>query len=132
MALVNEHKLTGVHPDLIRVVEHATLVIPFDVYVVEGVRTIERQKKLVAIGASKTLNSRHLTGHAVDLAPMVDVDGDGKPELRWDWPLIRQIAAQMKKSAEALCIPLEWGGDWFTFKDGPHYQLPWKKFPLVR
>jgi peptidoglycan L-alanyl-D-glutamate endopeptidase CwlK len=85
-------RLAGAHPDLVRVVERARLTIPF--IVVEGLRSRERQERLVAIGASRTLNSRHLTGHAVDLAYWLD-DGDGAPEageVRWDWPLARKIA----------------------------------------
>lgn len=131
MAILHRDRLTAVHKDLCSVVDRAAELLDFDIVVTEGLRTIERQKKLVQLGASKTMNSRHLTGHAVDLAPFVDVDGDGKKELRWDWPLHRKIAEAMKKSAESFRIPLEWGGDWLTFKDGPHFQLPWKKYPIV-
>ena len=80
----DRQRLAGVHADLLRVVERARLAIPF--IVVEGLRTRERQARLVAIGASRTMNSRHLTGHAVDLAYWLD-DGDGAPEggeIRWD------------------------------------------------
>ncbi|MGL4280515.1 MAG: M15 family metallopeptidase, partial [Albidovulum sp.] len=81
-----------------------------------------------AAGASKTLKSRHIPGtggfsHAVDLAAVVG----GK--LRWDWPLYHRLAFAMKQSAHELGIPLEWGGDWKSFKDGPHFQLPWSKYP---
>jgi peptidoglycan L-alanyl-D-glutamate endopeptidase CwlK len=91
--------------------------------VTEGIRTKERQAQLVKSGASTTLNSRHLTGHAVDLA--VRVDGT----IRWDWPLYYKLGAQVKEAARIEGIPIEWGGDWLKFKDGPHFQLPWSKYP---
>ena len=116
-------RLQGVHPDLVKVVHRAIELSTVDFTVLEGLRTLERQKALVAAGASKTMNSRHLTGHAVDLGAWVD------GQVRWDWPLYHQIAAAMKAAAKELAIPLEWGGDWRTFKDGPHYQLPWKEYP---
>jgi peptidoglycan L-alanyl-D-glutamate endopeptidase CwlK len=99
--------------------------------VVEGMRSRERQERLVAIGASQTLNSRHLTGHAVDLAYWLD-DGDGAPEageVRWDWPLARKIAAAMKAAATEEGVVLVWGGDWKTFRDGPHFELSRTRYP---
>ena len=115
--------MTGVHTDLVRLVEHAIGISTVDFLVLEGLRTPERQQELLAAGASRTLRSRHLTGHAVDLGALV------KGELRWDWPLYHQIAAAMKNAAQQLNVPVEWGGDWRTFKDGPHFQLPWKEYP---
>jgi len=64
-------KLAGVHPDLVRVVERAIELTEIDFVVTEGLRTVERQKQLVAAGASATMNSRHITGHAVDVAALV-------------------------------------------------------------
>lgn len=96
--------------------------------VIEGLRTLERQKELLAAKATQTLKSRHLRTtsgvcHAVDLGVMV------AGELRWDWPLYTLLAKDMKQVALELAVPLEWGGDWKSFKDGPHYQLPWKEYP---
>lgn len=122
--------LQGVHPDLVAVVKRAIELTEVDFTVLEGLRSHERQVKLVASGASKTLNSRHLTGHAVDLGAIIDFDGDGKTELRWDWPLYHKIAAAVKQAAKELGIPIEWGGDWTGFPDGPHFQLPWASYPL--
>lgn len=116
-------RLRGVHQDLVRVVERAIEVTSVDFTVLEGVRTQERQKKLFESGASKTLKSRHLTGHAVDLGAWLD------GEVRWDWPLYDRIAAAMKRAAADLEVPIEWGGDWTSFRDGPHFQLPWGKYP---
>ena len=116
-------RLEGVHPDLVRIVKTAAAMSNLDFTVLEGVRTLERQRQLVAEGASKTLKSRHLTGHAVDLAPMIG----GK--VSWDWPLYNRLAKIVKAAAAAEKVPLQWGGDWRTFKDGPHWELPWKSYP---
>lgn len=116
-------KLEGVHPDLVAVVRRAIEVTTVDFTVLEGLRTSDHQRELVSRGASRTLKSRHLTGHAVDLGAWV------AGEVRWDWPLYHKIAAAMKEAAAELEIPIEWGGDWTTFKDGPHFQLPWEKYP---
>lgn len=118
-------RLEGVHEDLVSIVKRAFDMSPNEFIVTEGLRTLERQKQLLAAGASQTLRSRHLTGHAVDLAVKV---GD---EVRWDWPLYRALAVVMKDAANQLDIPLEWGGDWKSLVDGPHYQLPWKEYPIT-
>lgn len=116
-------RLEGVHPDLVRVVKKAAILSSIDFTVLEGLRTLARQKELVGKGASTTMKSRHLTGHAVDLAPMID------GEVRWDWPLYHKLSPIIKAVALAENVPIEWGGDWKTFKDGPHWQLPWKGYP---
>lgn len=116
-------RLQGVHPDLVKVMHRAIAASPIDFTVLEGLRSLEQQKKYMASGATRTMNSRHLTGHAVDIAPFID----GK--IRWDWPLYHQIAPIVKKAAAELKIPITWGGDWRTFKDGPHWELPWKEYP---
>ena len=118
----SKDRLAGVHPDLVRVVEEASAHgAPFEV--IEGRRSLERQVELVSEGHSRTMRSRHLTGHAVDLAVIID------GVARWDWPSYRMLAAVMKASARTLGVPLEWGGDWTSFKDGPHFQLPWSEYP---
>ena len=116
-------RLEGVHPDLVRVVKKAAALSSLDFTVLEGLRTEARQKQLMDLGATKTMNSRHLTGHAVDLAPMVG------GTVRWDWPLYHQLAVIVKEAAKAENVPIQWGGDWRTFKDGPHWELPWKAYP---
>ena len=116
-------RLDGVHPDLVRVVKLAIELTEVDFGVTEGTRTIEKQREYVARGASKTMNSRHLTGHAVDLVAYVGAD------VRWDWPLYHKIADAMKRAAKELNVPIVWGGDWRSFKDGPHFELDRKSYP---
>jgi peptidoglycan L-alanyl-D-glutamate endopeptidase CwlK len=114
--------LVGVRPELIAVATRALGLSTVDFVVTEGLRTAKRQQELKAAGASQTLNSRHLTGHAIDLAPYVG------GEIRWDWPLFYPLEAAMKQAAQDLGVPIEWGGDW-KFRDGPHWQLPWGAYP---
>lgn len=116
-------RLKGLHPDLVKVVKRAIEITAVDFSVGEGLRTITRQKELYKQGASKTMNSRHLTGHAVDL---IALDENGK--VTWDWKYYHPLAAAVKQAAKDVGVSIEWGGDWSTFKDGPHYQLPWAKY----
>lgn len=116
-------RLVGVHPDLVRVVKRAIQITPVDFTVLEGLRSHARQVELFHQGATRTMNSRHLTGHAVDLAPYVG------GEVRWDWPLYHKLAAAVKEAARLEKVSVTWGGDWRTFKDGPHWELPWSEYP---
>jgi len=116
-------RLTGVHPDLIAVIEAAILISPVDFMVTEGVRTAARQAALVKAGASRTLNSRHRTGHAVDVAALVE------GQVRWDWPLYPRIAEAIKAAAARLDTPIVWGGDWPRLRDGPHFELDRRGYP---
>lgn len=142
-------RLDGVHPDLVAVVKRAIELTAVDFGVIEGLRTRDRQAELVRQGASKTLDGRHITGHAVDLAPFVA----GMP--RWDWPLFYPLADAVKKAAIELKVPIVWGGVWDkqiaelgdmenavagyvarrkklgkkAFIDGPHFELDRKAYP---
>jgi peptidoglycan L-alanyl-D-glutamate endopeptidase CwlK len=116
-------RLIGVHPALIAVVEAAMARSPVDFMITEGLRTAERQTALIKAGASRTTRSRHLTGHAVDVAALVE------SQVRWDWPLYGRIAQAFKAAALDLKTPLIWGGDWKTLRDGPHFELDRKAFP---
>lgn len=118
-------RLDGVHDDLVKVVKRAIQLTKVDFAVLEGMRTLDRQTKLVAAGASWTYRSRHLTGHAVDLGAWID------GRIAWDWPPYYAIAGAMFEAAKELQISLEWGGDWSDgHKDGPHFQLPWSDYPV--
>lgn len=122
-------RLEHVHPDLSAVVTRAAELAPQRFMVVEGIRTLARQKELVATGKSKTMNSRHIpakngVGHAVDIAPVKN----GK--IDWnDLAAFRDMAKAMKQASRDLGIPIEWGGDWAGSWDKPHFQLPWKQYP---
>lgn len=114
-------RLAGVHPDLVRVISRARASADF--IVTEGLRTEARQRQLVAAGASQTMASRHLTGHAVDLAALVN------GTVRWDWPLYDRLAQAVKKAAADEGVPIVWGGDWPKFRDGPHFELDRRQYP---
>lgn len=114
--------LEGVHKDLVDVVKYAITVTEIDFGVIEGVRSLDRQRQMVAQGASRTMRSRHLTGHAVDLMAYIGSRGS------WEWPLYERIYEAMKYSADELSISIKWGGKW-KFRDGPHYQLTWAAYP---
>lgn len=121
-------KLDGAHPDLAKVIKCAAAISDIDFTVLEVLRTVARQKELVAKGASKTMKSRHLPGadgksRAVDIAPL---DGG---QVSWAWPTYHRLAPIIKQAAHDVGVLIEWGGDWRTFKDGPHWQLPWKDYP---
>lgn len=121
-----EKNLTGVHEDLVKVVRRAADLSDCPFIVTEGLRTMKRQRELVAAGASKTLRSRHLTGHAIDFAPLVG------GEVTWKWPPFALVAAAFKRAAAELGVAIHWGGDWRTFRDGPHIELDAKRYPATR
>lgn len=130
MNAASESRLAEIHPDLRAVIHAAADLYLGRFEVTEGVRSLDKQKKLVASGASKTMRSRHIPESnqcgkacAVDLVVVVD------NEVRWDWPLYKVLSDAVKNASDRLGIPIEWGGDWRTFKDGPHFQLPWSKYP---
>jgi peptidoglycan L-alanyl-D-glutamate endopeptidase CwlK len=140
------NNLTGVQPALVAVVKRAIQLTKVDFGVIEGVRTAARQAELVAAGASQTMTSKHLTGHAVDLMAYI---GD---RASWELNLYDDIADAMKAAAIELNTPLRWGGAWSVqdirrwqgtmqsamnsyiderrkagrrpFIDGPHFELP--------
>ena len=110
-------KLEGVHPKLVEVVKLAITKSPLDFSISEGLRTVERQKELVAQKKSQTMKSRHLIGEAVDICVLLD----GKAN--WDFDNYRIVANVFKDCAAELGIKITWGGDWTTLKDGPHFQI---------
>ena len=114
-------RLIGVDERLVSLVESAILTSPIDFTVNEGLRALERQKHLVAIGASQTLNSKHLTGEAVDLLPYVE------GTVRWEWPLYFTLAEHIRSVALSMNISLRWGGCWdvygFTYTTSPCKEL---------
>jgi peptidoglycan LD-endopeptidase CwlK len=126
--LLRRERLKDVHPDLVRVVLLAADRCPWPLFVIEGARTEARQTQLLAQGASQTMKSRHIPGKdkwakAVDLAPAPDMTPS------WAWPLYHVLAPIVKQAAAELGVAIEWGGDWASFKDGPHFQLSAKVYP---
>lgn len=115
-------RLAEVHVDLRRVVLLAAQRSPLRFVVTEGRRTMEKQRHMVAIGASKTLLGRHVAENnqcglscAVDLGAWIDADGDGSVdngEIRWDGGLYFELAYAMQDAAVDLNIPVVWGGAW--------------------
>lgn len=99
-------RLKGVKPELVKVVERAIEISKVDFMVVQGLRTLAEQKKLVATGKSQTMNSKHLTGDAVDLAVVEN------GQVTWNLSDYDDIADAMKKAAKELGVKIRWGAAW--------------------
>lgn len=115
--------MSGIHADLRKVCDRALELTTVDFIITEGLRSLATQKKYLAKGASRTLRSRHLTGHAVDFVAIVD----GK--VRYHAPAMKLIADAFKAAGKELGIPIVWGGDWKGFVDTPHIELLKTKYP---
>ena len=109
--------LSTVHEDLQRVMEEAIKDAPYDFSITEGIRSLERQKQLFADKKSSTMKSRHLTGHAVDVAIIIDGVAN------WDMAKYKVLATHVKAVADKLGVPIECGAFWQRFPDGPHIEL---------
>lgn len=120
----SRRKLIGLNGDLVNIVTLAIELTEVDFTVLEGLRSPARQAQLVKEGRSLTFNSRHLTGHAVDLGAWID------GAVSWDMPHYLKIYDAMRRAADQLTLPIQWGGNWTAIKDGPHFQLPWGSYPL--
>ncbi len=121
------NNLKGIHPALINVAHKAAEMMEelptYSFVITQGLRTLEEQKRLLAEKKSRTLKSKHLTGHAFDIAVFVD----GK--LTWDIKEYKKVAKIIKEAAEELNVEIEWGGDWVSFVDAPHFQIDPVKYP---
>lgn len=121
-------KMAGVHEDLKNVVSLALLLSPYDFAITSGVRSAEEQRALFASGKSNAdginAKSRHQTGHAVDFM-VYDENGKGT----WEWKYYKAVADAFKEAANQLDIPIVWGGDWTSIKDGPHIELKKSMYP---
>lgn len=125
-------RMARAHPDLQKIIIRAAEITTVPFTILQADRTLAQQKANVAKGVSQTMNSRHLIDkaglvHAVDIAPL---NGAGK--VSWSWPLYHKLAPIIKQAAKDVGVPVEWGGDWKKFKDGPHWQLPWKTYPAAK
>lgn len=122
-------RLQGVHPKLAAVVRAAIAISKTDFTVIEGLRTPEKQREYFDAGKSRTMASKHLTGHAVDLAPLFDTNGDGKKEAVWEERQFLPIADAMFQASRTLGVQLSWGGHWASFKDCPHFEIDPRLYP---
>ena len=113
--LLHAERFAGVNSTLATITKEAVKNLPFDVTVSEGLRTKETQAQYVAQGKSQTMNSKHLTGQAVDLYPIVGGAIDNSK--------FGELSVAMKKQASAQSISIKWGGDWKTFIDKPHFEV---------
>ena len=118
------NSLKGIHPDLRRVIDRALRDSPLDFVVIEGLRGVDRQRQLVADGFSKTMNSRHITGHAVDLMP-IGPNGKGS----FAWSLYDALGPAVEAAAIKELVKITWGGRWKSFRDGPHFELHRTTYP---
>ncbi len=119
----SKKRLEGVHPDIKRLAERALELSSVDFGISQGVRTKEEQRELVRAGASRTMNSRHLTGHAIDIVCYVG------GAVSWHFPVYEKVHDAFRKASIELNIPYTWGGYWPTLRDGPHYELSWDYYP---
>jgi peptidoglycan L-alanyl-D-glutamate endopeptidase CwlK len=110
-------KLEGVHDDLRRLMMASIVGSPIDFGITCGLRTVTEQQRLVKEGKSRTMNSRHLTGHAVDVVCY----NEGKAT--WEEKYYTLLAGHILGVAAKLNIPLVWGGSFKGFFDGPHFEL---------
>jgi peptidoglycan L-alanyl-D-glutamate endopeptidase CwlK len=118
--MLNERSLkalVGVHPDLVAVAKRAAELMPGGFILTEGLRSKERQRELFAKGLSKTMNSRHIVGMAVDFAPIL------YGEVTWKTPAFLPVIKAFKTASAELKIPIVSGSEWKTFKDYPHIEL---------
>ena len=99
-------RLEGVDEGMIRVVKTAITFSTVDFGVIQGLRTIEEQRELVAKGASQTMKSKHLDGRAVDLMAYVGSRGS------WELSLYDNIADAMKLAAIEENVAIRWGAAW--------------------
>jgi hypothetical protein len=113
----NEANLNAINPQLSQVARLAQKYAGVQFVVGTGKRTQAEQQKAVDWGWSKTLDSDHLGGNAVDLWPIID----GK--VKFDPAAQKQIAKAMKRAAKELGVTLDIGADWKRFKDLPHFAV---------
>tara|TARA_Y100001938_G_scaffold146190_1_gene224567 strand:- start:284 stop:664 length:381 start_codon:yes stop_codon:yes gene_type:complete len=95
-------RLRGVDVRIINILNE--LIKIMDVTVIEGLRSADRQKELLAKGATKVKYSKHMDGKAVDIAPY-PIDWKDRDRFHYMGGMIRGIAKQLN-------VPIRWGGDW--------------------
>ncbi|HHT0056902.1 TPA: M15 family metallopeptidase [Klebsiella michiganensis] len=106
-----------VHPKLRGLMNEAIRRSGVRFIITEGLRTKKRQLELLAQGKSLTQNSRHLTGHAVDVAILHN------NKVTWEFKYYKALASCIKSIASEMKIDIVWGGDWENIRDGAHFEL---------
>ena len=99
-------KLEGVDPSLVEVVKKAIEYTKVDFAVTEGLRSVERQKELVAAGRSQTMASKHIEGRAIDVVAYVNSD------ISWELNLYHDICDAMAQAAREVAVATKWGAAW--------------------
>ena len=117
----SERRLSEVNKNLAIVARRAKQISRVDFEITSGLRSKDEQARLVAKGASRTMNSKHLTGHAVDVVAVLDNKKTLK-SISWSLAYYGQIAVAFMNEAAAEGVNIEWGGNW-KLVDGPHFQL---------
>lgn len=127
----SEKNLVGVDEQLAKVVR--AVADKYDILVIEGVRTKERQADLYSQGRTKpgkiitwTMQSKHLDGKAVDVVMLKNGTIDWN-----DSKSFEELGKIMVDTAKQLGVKLRWGYDWDgdgVLKekgetDGPHFEL---------
>ena len=111
----SKERLNTCHEDLIRLFQD--MIICTDCSILEGHRTMERQKELFKQGKTKTLGSKHLSlpSNAVDVMPYpidwADLEGQ------------HLFATKVYAKAMELGIKVKWGGNFKNFYDAPHWEI---------
>lgn len=149
--LRSHQNMSGVHHDLREVMNRAIQLSKVDMVIIEGLRSKARQQQLFNQGHTRTLNSRHITGHALDVVPWIN------GEISWDWTNYYPVADAILKAAKEVEVPIVWGGAWNlrpfnqwgktskqasdayvairkkegkkVFLDGPHFELDKQVYP---
>jgi peptidoglycan L-alanyl-D-glutamate endopeptidase CwlK len=119
--------MSEIHPDLRKVCDLALALTVqrhtnLDFLILDGKRTKTEQEGHILNGASKTRNSRHLYGYAIDFGALVN----GK--LRWEPVYYKIIGGYFLEASEKLRIPIIWGGNW-KWKDWGHIELSRARYP---
>lgn len=120
----SEENLNGVHPDRVRVMRLALNYSQMPFSISEGVRSMARQRDILRTGKSQTLRSRQLTGHAVDVVAIP------AGVVSWEWDYYAQIAVAVRRAARECAVGVEWDSEWRRLKDGPHFQLSCRDYPV--
>jgi len=98
----SKDKLRGVDTKLVNVLNE--VVKYFDITIIEGLRSQERQNELVEQGKSKTKFGKHVQGKAVDIAPY-PIDWNARDDFHYLGGFVLGIANRLN-------VKVRWGGDW--------------------